>query len=242
MSTPEFKNLLCTYGAAAFDKQIQLSDLIANRSFQVDLNQRHIEFCGGDSLTIPIRLLGTESDGDSTWLWSWANSASNLPENLVRAAVRLRQIGKNAAISEFVDPKLSVVHGPVGEEIDGHRIAMIASGLEEADTYYRAPYTGGAAFLLLQDPFNLKGKPYSSLSPVPLNTIANRFPQFISAIAVPDHWTAFVSYLKFYRVDHTVEDGQVVARSGKSQLTAEFDELHRLKRIQGKLQSDKELH
>jgi hypothetical protein len=145
MSTPEFKNLLCTYGAAAFDKQIQLSDLIANRSFQVDLNQGHIEFCGGDSLTIPIQLLGTESDGDSTWLWSWANSASNLPENLVR-------------------------------------------------------------------------------------------------VAVPDHWTAFVSNLKFYRIDHTVEDGQVVARSGKSQLTAEFDELHRLKRIQGQLQSNKELH
>lgn len=107
--------------ARSFDKQLHLGDLIGECDWNVDLKQGLLSF--QDRYSWRIQILGTESTRGNTWLWAWANVASNLPPNLIEASLQLREFGKEHGIPEFTEAKLSL------DQIDGHTIALIASGI-----------------------------------------------------------------------------------------------------------------
>jgi hypothetical protein len=76
-----FDDLFAQHVATAMARQVALADLIGERNWSVDLSAGHATF--GDDLRFAIQLLGTESQGDGTWLWAWANAESNLPPALL---------------------------------------------------------------------------------------------------------------------------------------------------------------
>ena len=133
------------------------------------------------------QILGTESHETNTWLWAWANTGSNLPFALIQASLQMKQLGEQQQIPELTEPQI-----PLTDEINGHVLSMIASGVCDADAYYRGPYDGGAAFLLIKD-----AKFPPSKEP-PLARLAHFFPQAISAFSIPDHRLALTSYLDQY--------------------------------------------
>lgn len=208
-------SLLTRHIAASFDKQLHLMELVAGLDWQIDVTSGVLSF--GDRYNWRIQLLGTESEESGTWLWAWANTASGLSSDLLSSARALLILGQLREIAELTQPELSLLN------VDVHSLAMIASGLCQANGYYRAPYDGGALFVLIHD------ETFPTARPLPLARICSVFPQAISSVSIPDHRLALSAYLEYYGLHGKDENGRlVVVQEEQTVLTAEFDEQNRL--------------
>jgi hypothetical protein len=133
-------------------------------------------------------------------------------------------LGEAQQIPELTAPVIA------SAETDGHALALIASGVCRANAYYRAPYDGGAAFLLIQD--DSFPKPTDD----PVKQIAEVFPQALASLAIGNHRRAWESYLGCFGLDSETRGEQVVSyRFGMLVLSTRFDELDRLIELEAQL-------
>lgn len=220
--SPEFKSLLSRHIGSAFAKQLAMADFLGDRNWGVILSEGRATF--GDDLSFPIQLLGTEAEGDSSWLWAWANEASNLPPALLEASEELRRLGEDDGIQEFVEPCFSL------ELADGHLISMIASGMNPDCCYYRGPYDGGALFFLILE------VPADVVGPVRAERASTVMTEMISSFDV-DHWTMARSFLESQGFDVECGDALLTATRGKESLQVSFDSRDLIDRIEAKLQA-----
>jgi hypothetical protein len=137
-----FDDLFAQHVATAMARQVALADLLGERNWSVDLSAGFAAF--GDDLRFPLQLLGTESHGDNTWLWAWANEQSNLPPNLLHLCGWLRGYGEQTGVAELTERTFPLARA------DGAKLALVASGLT-GRPYYRGPYEGGALFFHLEN-------------------------------------------------------------------------------------------
>ena len=208
------QDLITRHGAASLDKQDALADLIGERGWGADLSTGQITF--GDDYAFPIQMLGTESFASGTWLWGWANEASHIPEPLLRASQQVRAYGEQHGVAEFVQAQYEL------DEVGGHLPAMIASGLCNADAYYRGPYGQGAAFFLLTAPA-LREPSASSVVRIPriFNTFIGQFDC--------DHRAALTAYAEYKGYSCEDRGPEVVCTSPRDgELRATFDDLGRM--------------
>ena len=192
----DFPQLLTEHGAASLDKQYCLADLVGSGAWQLSVSEGKITFGGRQSF--PVQILGSEAEESGTWLWSWANVASNLPASVLQSARQMKAFGEQYGIREFTEPELSL------DQVGGHPLSMIASGLCGADAYYRGPYDGGAVFLLLTAP---PVKKYADDSPLRFIRIVN---DFIAEFPC-DHRSSLLAYAKY--------KGYPVTKDGDALLT-----------------------
>jgi hypothetical protein len=92
---PSCKNereLLELYGGIAFDRQMDLDEVIADHPAHIDMSKGEISF--GPSRVFPIQVFGTFSHSLQTWLWAWENIQSGLSERLHQQALQLKQYGE----------------------------------------------------------------------------------------------------------------------------------------------------
>jgi hypothetical protein len=217
MAPVTLETLFDTYAAASLEKQLALESAVGEASWSLNLDTRELRFSNGQ--VFQVQLLGTESEHAATWLWGWANRSIDNPETLT-AAEALRTYGAQQGVAELVEAELSL------DRVNGHLLSMIAAGLCRGDAYYRAPYEGGAAFLLLEGPHlrELAGD-----SPVHLNQV---FMQLISAMDC-GHRPAFEAYIRYKGYDFHETSRSIRARSPDGEpLTATFDEQGRLTELQ----------
>jgi hypothetical protein len=142
MDQATFTDLFEEAIASSFDKQLAFCDLIGHANWSVSLSDGQIVFGGQRSYAIQI--IGSESAIDHTWLWGWANTASNIPPVLLRDALQLQSKGQELGVYELTTALL-----PLSADIDGHHLSSIASTLCQADAYYRCLYDGGALFVTM---------------------------------------------------------------------------------------------
>lgn len=206
----------------AFDRQLLLADFIGDLPWAYDLQTGILSF--GDRFTWRAEVLGTESEETDTWLWAWANEASNIPLEKQAASLKLKALGEEHDIAELTEPLVPLEHA------DGHAFASIAVGEGLGKAYYRGPYEGGAAFLLITDEqLELKVDD-------PLQRILTVFPQAISAMEISDHREALRGYLEHYGFEPQDQDGALVLHEDDEVvLRAEFDDLGRLTKLEGML-------
>lgn len=222
--SPEFETAYLSFVASSFEKQLALQKLIGGRNWNFDMNSRQLVFGKQGFFDKPIifdvQILGSVSEADSSWLWSWANESIN--PNLTAAAVFLREKG---VLNEFQTPDFALELG----EADDHRVALTSVGtlaaLYGCDSYYRGPYDGGAAFFLLRDP-------RLHLAPANALQIISFFPQLISNLPIANHRAAFLGYLEARQISAQINGNQVRASLGDSLLLAEFDDSNRLGELQ----------
>ena len=203
-----------------FDRQLLLADLIGDLSWSYDLQAGILSF--NYRFQWRSEILGTESEETQTWLWAWANEASGIPEQQQTASMQLRALGEEHGIPELTEPVVPLDHR------DGHAFASLAVGEGLGRAYYRAPYEGGAAFLLITD------EALQFVVGNPVQRVLTVFPQAISAMELPDHREALRGYLRHYGLKPEDENGCLVLRDGGEELLrAEFDNQNRLTRLTG---------
>jgi hypothetical protein len=177
--------LFLQHVAASYDKQMALGDLIGGNPWQFDMGTQSLTF--GSKLRFRIQVIGTESTHSNTWLWGWANEASGIPAPMLKASETLQALGRQHNIREFTQ-----VSFPLSDEVNGHILSMIASGVCNGDAYYRGPYDGGALFMLIRD----DRYPHQTINPA--NRVSTLFPQLIATMPISNHRVAFLHYLEFY--------------------------------------------
>ncbi len=206
----------------AFDRQLLLADLLGDLPWSYDLQTGILSF--GDEYQWKAEVLGTESDETCTWLWAWANEGSNIPEQKQAASLKLKALGEEHGIAELTEPMVPLDHA------DGHAFASIAVGEGLGKAYYRGPYEGGAAFLLITDD-QLQFKVDE-----PLQRVFTVFPQVISALELPNHREALRGYLEHYGFEPEYQNETLVLHDdGTVVLQAQFDGDGRLTKLEGTL-------
>ena len=144
MANPAFTDLFVQHAMASYAKQLAFGDAIEDSgAWDLNLKAGTLSFADGQSFN--ISLLGSYGEGAGTWLWLWANSNMAVPPNVAAAADTMRELGRARDIPEFAEAQTH------DAELFCHRLAMIAAGELEAGAYYRAPYDGGSAWLLINE-------------------------------------------------------------------------------------------
>lgn len=213
-----FDRIFAEHAATGLARQLALGELIGERGWELDLTSGTVTF--GDDLRYGVQLLGTESHDDGSWLWAWANEASNLPPALLHLCGWLREYGHRHQIAELTEPTFSL------ERADGHRLALLASGLT-GRCYYRGPYPGGALF------FHLEGTPPQITAPTRPERTLSVLGQVIQSFPV-DHRIAVESFLhqQSWRLD-PAPTSLTAHHDGGSTLRVDFDDLGRVSNISG---------
>ncbi|MDW8352189.1 MAG: hypothetical protein RML99_09785 [Anaerolineae bacterium] len=225
MASQQFEALFIKHGAASFDKQIYLKAMLGRSGWAFDLSSGVLAFRRPheENLQLNVQVLGTESEEARTWLWGWANP-SGIPEGLLRSANELKALGAELGVAELTTPEL-----PITPTVDPQRIALVACGAQRAGCFFRAPYPGGAIYLLIKDPR------YKRSVTRPIPRILRVFPMFLSDYPVGNQRAALLSYLEFYRLAVQEEGRRIIATmkatvraplgaGAPTQLIAEFDQ------------------
>ncbi|KAF1712308.1 hypothetical protein CSC70_01935 [Pseudoxanthomonas kalamensis DSM 18571] len=214
-----FGALLQRHIGTAFARQLALSDLVEGEGgYDLDLHENALRF--GDRLKFPVQLLGTESEGDHSWLWAWANTASQLPPELLQASLQLRDLGVRDGIAELSERTFPTTIA------NGHQLSLLASGVVGNACYYRAPYVGGALYLLIQP------APEEVLLPATIERCVSVIPQVISMFEV-DHRAMITAFLtdQGFKLKSTTDT--LIARRDNSIIDASFDATGRLNNLKG---------
>jgi hypothetical protein len=208
------------YALTSIEKQDKLDFLIGDHTYTLDIDAGKIRF--NDALEFSIQVLGTESENTLSWLWAWADEQTEeVPDNLRQASIQLKDWGAREGIREFTVPSFDLIRA------DGHVLAMIATEICNASCYYRDPYEGGAAFVLIFD------KKIDAQPSFDLSRLSQRFLDLISRYEF-NHRNALLSYLRIKGLSPAEAGSLITAtlETGES-LSAEFDHAGRLQLFNG---------
>lgn len=220
-----FQQLLSEHVCLSILKQQAMSSLLGEHSWNVDVTKGEVDF--GEGKVFPIQIIGTESEKDGTWLWAWANTQSNLPQNLLMEVNKLRSYGEENQIINLTESEI-----PLSEQL-GHEIGMIASGFCNADAYYHGGIDSGAIVFLIYKtdlPKTFELQPQQIVM-----TIASVLQNF-----EVEHRTMVSSFLKQLGYETEETDKSIAGKlSDGMNLVVGFDDLGRIINIEIK-QSDAE--
>lgn len=220
MGKMKFDGLIEKLGAVNLDKQHSLAELIGSSDWSIDLDTKMISYANG--IEFPIQIIGTYSFSSETWLWAWANEASNIPEELLLNANILQQYGIENNIEILFVPELPA------DTTDVHAIGMIASGLTNSSAYYAANFGEGIILVTIKSPqidlveFNEQAR------------ILTVFPDLISTFELI-HSEALKSYLKARNYNIEENNNELIANKGNNIITATFDNDGRMTNFNGEI-------
>jgi len=218
--SPKFRKLLSENVGVALAKQLALADLLEQRPWAIDIGQGQVKF--GDDLVFPIQLLGTESEGDGSWLWAWANKGSNFPQTVLKTCNELKVLGEQNAISELADRSYST------ELANGHMLAMLASGKDSTSCYYRGGYDGGAVFFLVNQ------APQEVIAAVTPERAITVISQAVSSFDI-DPQLMVKSFLVSQQFEVSEGENSISADRAGNMITIDFDSHGRISNMQATL-------
>jgi hypothetical protein len=179
------RDLFVDHVAAALERQLDLGERIGPCEWNFDMEAGTMTFSlPSEDRVVPVQVLGSESDATGTWIWAW--ETSRIPARLAESARRLRTIGEQKGARELHTPRVSLATA------DGEMLALLASGLLNAPGYYRAPFRGGAMFVLLEDA-SLRQPPAR-----PAVRVSEVFPQAAGLLAPAEQHRALTAYLRHH--------------------------------------------
>jgi len=217
MKYPHFskseQELIERFGGIAFDKQIDVSEIIGNNSWSLDMINCEINF--GDELVFPFQILGSFSRSTQSWLWAWANTQAEMANSSLEHAFKLKKYGEENDISFLKTDHFEALN------IDLHLIGLTASGLMNASGYYIADYGKGAMV------FTLKSDVIEKVAKNQHERISTVFNQLISDFDI-DHKVALKHYLEEKGYKTLIERHKLTGVRGSNKITGEFDRDHNL--------------
>lgn len=203
----------------AWSRQDKLADLIGEGRWDVDLQSGRLMFDSGPEFD--ISLLGSFGAKAGTWLWAWANEhMGDLPDRVLGPARQMRAFGAEQGLAQFTQDEIPA------DENDCRMLAMLAVGHLGKGAYYRGPYDGGAAYMLLD--------PVPELTePVEITA----FPRLISEFAstgVPAR-PAVAAFFRSEGFEVSDDGDSLFARRGAASFMVTFEDGGRIAEIDGNL-------
>ena len=204
--------LVEAHGLYGLFRQARAAEVLGAADWQFHKTSGRISFVGATIREIGVQVLGTESVRERTWLWSWANTASELPPHVLVAANRMKTLGARAGIGGLIDPDLRLEH------LDARGLAAMCAVTLDAPAFYRCPYPGGAMYVLLEDE-SLRDEPGDAL-----DALCERIEGVVARVEGPllPHLQQLCGHLAL----HTEPgESRLMIRSGESTAVVEFDEV-----------------
>ncbi len=218
MPSAIFSSLLSTSVGGSCARQLALGELIGKRDWSVDIDQGIVQF--GKDLQFPMQLLGTESNGDDSWLWAWANQQSPFPDAQLQHCLQLREIGTKKNIPEFAERSFPL------EVASGYEIGTVASALLGNAFYYRAPHDHGALVFTIQDlPAELGAR-------VPIERVVRVIQEVVDNFDI-NAQAMCQQFLIDQQFNLRTNKDSISAIRGASTIELSFDELGRLTNLSG---------
>jgi hypothetical protein len=219
-NTPYYLNWLSRDMGVAIIRQTKFGELIGDApSWDADMGRGAISFNGRE---LPASFLGSESYSSNTWLWGWVN-VNEYAEHIYKDSEIFYQHCMMQQMNELKGAEL-----PLTELINGHALASMAAVANEARVcYYKAPYNGGAAFLLVKD------IPDEVFAPIPTPFAATVICQSIDAFPLNHRYLVdgiMEVYAKSTQSDENTVSGTFF---DGGVLSVAFDESGRIVNIKG---------
>lgn len=220
MEIINYDTLLEKYAGIAFEKQYNLAEVVGDMNWMVDMNKKTLSF--GEDLHFPMQILGSYAFDSGTWLWAWANEASNIPADLLEEANALKQFGEEHNIEFLTMAEYKI------EPTDVHALGLIASGKFGSSAYYAGNYGNGILLATIKDDTieNIKYNEHARILSV--------IPELTSIFAV-NHKRTVENYLLAKEYSINKEDNKLSARKEENTLVTEFNEHDRLLNINGEI-------
>ncbi len=213
----DLQSLFDTHVFASVQKRLQLEKMIGDAHWSFAMDDGILRF--GNRLAYSAQVLGTESDRNATWQWSWAGAASRIPDRLVGTADSLRAWGAQRGLAEF-----TAARSPASPR-SGIWWGMLACGLVKAGTCYAGAYDGGRLVLLITD------LTYPPRRRTGAMQAANIMLQAISEYTIGDQRRAVDCYLDWLDWTLDMDGDDIVAHADDGQdLRIAFDERRRIAR------------
>ena len=214
-----FQDLVEQNAGLSFEKQIIFGDVIGSSAWELDMGKGKIFF---GALEFPIQIIGSLAFNNNSWMWGWANTQSGMPENLLKQSNQLKEIGENKNIQKLIDGHYNVDEG------FEHKIGMLACGLFKVKSYYCANYGQGTLVVTIDD------NRIPEVDKNRLEKIMTNFSQLISGTDL-NHKNAFLNYLIDRDFELSISENKIEGLRNNKIVVAEFDELDRLKSLNGKI-------
>lgn len=214
-----FQDLVEQNAGLSFEKQMIFGDVIGSSAWELDMGKGKIFF---GTLEFPIQIIGSLAFNNNSWMWGWANTQSGMPENLLKQSNQLKEIGENKNIQKLIDGHYNVDEG------FEHKIGMLACGVFKAKSYYCANYGKGTLVVTIDD------NKIPEVDKNRLEKIMTNFPQLISGTDL-NHKNAFLNYLIDRGFELSISENKIEGLRNNKIVVAEFDELDRLKSLNGKI-------
>ena len=210
------------YVCASFDKQLYLNAMLGDKyEYALDVHNARLSFRKhGENQTVEksyaVSVLGTQFLENNQFIWGWVLKEDGLPivpDNLSKAANDLRSYGESNDVAEFKQPALLL--GGLGADF----LCAIASGILEANAYFRCKVGQLATLLVIKDP------EFPLASADPYERIKMVVPLCLSAFPVQSHKTAIAKYLTFLGLEYAADNGTITATTpDKQKIILRFDE------------------
>lgn len=215
---PYYFNWLSRDFGVALIRQKRFGELIKKSPrWDVDFGKGTISF---GEYEFPVGFLGSESDSANTWLWGWVN-VNDFPEALVADSEAFYEHCIMMGMDQIKEAELDMT-----ELINGHALASMAVVANtDRMCYYRAPYEGGAAFLLVKD------VPDSIFAAISAAEAATAVSESISAFPLR-HFFLVEGVMEVYCTDAKVDQQKAVGTfHDGSVMKVEFDEHQRISKL-----------
>ena len=203
--------LLSEHALPALDQQLHLQDLIGDADWLLDQDAGTIRF--GDELSCAAQILGTATDRPKVWRWAWANESVSAA--MSADARTVLSFGERFAIAAFTQPDVRLDDTLAAEDF-----TLVAARLVGADAYYRGPYPGGAAYILLRFPVEVP-RPLAGDGLRALRTLSTA----PLALTIPIERGAIERYLAWVGLQVESTEDRSIARDGRGDtVTITYDD------------------
>ncbi|MBQ2832601.1 DUF6882 domain-containing protein [Methanobrevibacter sp.] len=215
-----FKVILSKYGALALDKQENLSDLIGDKTGDLDLEKGTLTF---DDIELPIQILGFFTQELNQWSWAWDNDDIGFDDSFIQSARQMKAIGDEFNIPQLTSPVIMT-------DLDTcHNFAMVATSVLDLDGYYAVSEDDLAIFVAVSSDLI---KENDSVEKFRTNYAIfqknfNVYPKI-----------AFEGYTKLKGYVYKPHDDFAVAKIGESRIIVGFTERGNVTHIQMLLEDD----
>ncbi len=206
IGNPTWATLLLMFGAHALDKNNALLEKIGGATWEFDFHDDTVMFKKHG--WVKVQTLGSYYRNHKQWVWSWSSQDVIAGKNSKRAALRMLSLGEKYNIDRLTLPYIEC------SKSTAHNIAFVASGCLPSSGYFALELGGNTRFVLLDKSF------------LGFHTSASRMVQIFRTFIKTqpeNHKAAFINYVKLNGFKCDIGMNYVLAKRGRDQLMAVFD-------------------